>query len=166
MKKTIQQMLLMLGVSVIVFFSCEKESTQSVVNERMSSLVNTWLVKQQNPNRPNRSKNIQTLMANLNFSELENIKYERGSTIVIPIDNEFRTLAKISDASILNLVLLVNKDGSIRGGHVAVYTATKDHQVTKLPATTFHNILHTAENVTDGQYRFLTPAGTKEYQLE
>jgi len=56
MKKTIQQMLLMLGVSVIVFFSCEKESTQSFVNERMSSLVNTWLVKQQNPNRPTAAK--------------------------------------------------------------------------------------------------------------
>ena len=156
----------MLGITTVIFFSCKKESTHSVVNEQMITSVHTWLDKQQNPNKPNRSNNIKTLKTHLNLAAMEEIKYARGSTVVIPIDNEFRTFAKISEGSILNLVVLVNKDGSIRNAHVAIYTAPKDQQVTELAATTFHNIFHTAENVTDGQYRFLSPAGTKEYQLE
>ncbi len=149
--------------------SCKKsiDSNRGQANSTViTANVNAWLEKQKNPNKPNRSNNVETLKAHLNFAAMHEEKDERGSTLVIPIDNEFRSLAKLSNESTLNLVAVLNKDGSIRDVQVAVYTPAKDQHISELPDNTFHNIFHTAKDITDGQYWFLTPAGTQLYRLE
>ncbi len=166
MKNLVQKLLLLLGVVIVIFFSCKKDLIHSDGNDQKIASITAWLLKQENPNKPNRSKNIETLKAHLIFAAMHEENDLRGSTVVIPIDNTFRLLAKMSDESILNLVALLNKDGSIRNVHVAVYVPSKNKHVSELPKNTFHNIFHTGTDITDGQYRFLSPAGSKQYQLE
>lgn len=164
--KTLYQ--IMLGSILLFSLSCKKDITQSPSPNEDNKIasINAYLTKLQNPNQPNRSNNIETLKAHLNYSAMHEEEDIRGSSLVIPIDDDFRSFAKFSDESILNLVASLNKDGSIRNVHVVAYTPTKNIHISKLPQNTFHNILHTAKDITDGRYLFLSPAGTKQYELE
>lgn len=148
--------------------SCKKDITQSPfsIEDNKVASINAWLTKLQNPKQPNRSNNIEILKTHLKYSAMHEEEDIRGSSLVIPIDDDFRSFAKFSNGSILNLVASLNKDGSIRNVHVVAYTPTKDIHISKLPQNTFHNILHTAKDITDGRYLFMSPAGTKQYELD
>ncbi|MCX6263260.1 MAG: hypothetical protein NTZ47_01790 [Bacteroidetes bacterium] len=167
MKSSFQKTLLSLFlITLVAASSCKKDLAYSEGNEKKIALVNDFLAKQQNSTPTNLSNNIVTLQKHLVFSDMHEEENERGSTLVIPIDNEFRSLANISGESILNLVSLVNKDGTIKNMYVAIYSPIKKIQRSQLPQNTFHNIFHTASDIQDGKYRFLTPAGTRQYELE
>ena len=152
-------------ITLVAASSCKKDLAYSEGNEKIA-LINAFLTQQQNSSPPNLSNKIATLQKHLVFSDMHEEENERGSTLVIPIDNEFRSLANIAGESILNLVSLVNKDGTIKNMYVAIYSPSKNIQFSQLPHNTFHNIFHTASDIEDGKYQFLTPAGIRQYELE
>ena len=166
MKNRLQKVIIQLCIITILFYSCKKDLTYSEGNDLKIVSINAWLTKQENSKQPNRSNNIEILKKYLRFSEMHEDFDKRGSTLVIPIDTIFRTIGKMELGSILNLVALINKDGTIRDAFVAVYTPTKDQSISTLPKNTFNNIFHTAKDITDGKYRFLSPAGTRRYEVE
>jgi len=166
MKNTFKKTLLSLFlITLVAASSCKKDLAYSEGNEKIA-LINAFLTQQQNSSPPNLSNKIATLQKHLVFSDMHEEENESGSTLVIPIDNEFRSLANIAGESILNLVSLVNKDGTIKNMYVAIYSPSKNIQFSQLPHNTFHNIFHTASDIQDGKYQFLTPAGIRQYELE
>jgi hypothetical protein len=128
MKNTFKKTLLSLFlITLVAASSCKKDLAYSEGNEKIA-LINAFLTQQQNSSPPNLSNKIATLQKHLVFSDMHEEENESGSTLVIPIDNEFRSLANIAGESILNLVSLVNKDGTIKNMYVAIYSPSKNIQ--------------------------------------
>src|SRR5258705_12705590 len=103
-----------LWAMMLVLFSCQKEAVKKNSNDQLISKVNVWLDNQKSGLTPNKAANIDLLKENLEYSNLRIEPSGEGEQIIIvPITDNFKTLKITDKNSFPNLVLLLNKSGSI-----------------------------------------------------
>ncbi len=147
--------------------SCRKETSQGSSNKEFISKVNTWLDGQKVPTQPNKASNIELLKENLDFSNLSiEESYGGEQIIIVPINENFKTIKNIDQKSIPDLVLIVNKSGAIRKGNVVLSIPENGQLLGKVPEKTFYNIYNTSHVDWDSKFQFLSVTGRRVFELE
>lgn len=153
------------------FFSCKKEESKnaepSYVNKELQTKINSWLDDQKPKTQPNKAANVQLLKDNLDFSKLTIEKSEGDEQIVIvPVKESLKALKKIDAVTIVNLVLILDKNGAIRRGNIALATSLDGSVKEKVPQNTFYSIYNTSHVDWDSKFQFLSVGGRFLYELQ
>ena len=144
---------LLTAIAGLMFFGCQKASTNEPSNAELETQIVAWLLKQQSPKQPNKAANIDLLSKNLQFSELTTEDSHDGERlIIIPVKEEFKQLKKIENKYLPVVVLKLTKAGDIRVGNLVLFAPAQGQQV--IPKNTFYNIFNTAHPQCDGTFKF------------
>ena len=106
------------------------------------------------------------LKENLGFSssKIEQLN-ESEHFLIVPIKEGLKTEKKLDKKSVLNLVLVLDRNEAIKRGSIALYTSNADQAISKLPENTFSKIFTYKSIDCDGQFKFLSITGRWNYQL-
>jgi len=169
MRKTILVMtVVFLSSSVMYFNSCKKADTQNspVTNKDIISKVNIWLDNRKSENKPITNENIERVRKSLDFSRLrfeELNKYQ--DVLIIPINKSFKSILNKDKDPVNNLVLWINKSGTITKGNLVQFIPADNQIMADVPANTFTKIFNGKNSDCDGKFVFLTPADWLLYEL-
>jgi hypothetical protein len=148
--------------------SCKKEVPTSLgVEKTLATTVTKWLESQKSVRQPSKAENIEQLKGNLDFSKASIEPFTDGDQlIVIPIKETFRDVKLPGSRSILNLVLINDRQNIIKNGRIAIYIPAAGEKLNKVPRNTFSRIL-TAETIScNGIFNFLSVSGTLLHKYE
>ena len=157
----------LLGVITIILSSCQKDVNKTDKNEELISKVNTWLTSRKPINKKTQSENVELLRNNLDYSALS-IEQTRNNEeiLVIPIKDELKQKKNLDARSILNLVLIRDNMGKIQRGNIVVFNPRNGNEYSRVPASTFHDIVNTGTSNTKGKFKYLSVTGKKIYEFE
>ena len=106
------------------------------------------------------------LKENLDFSSSKTEQLNASEHfLIVPIKEGLKTEKKLDKKSILNLVLVLDKNEAIKRGNIALYTSNADQAISNLPENTFSKIFTYKAIDCDGQFKFLSVSGRWIYQL-
>ena len=101
-----------LWVSMLFLFSCKKDEVQNNSQDQLILKVNNWLDGRKPAQKQTQAENVELLKSNLEFAGLRIEQSEEGEKIIIiPINENFKTIKNIDKASIPNLVLILDNVG-------------------------------------------------------
>jgi hypothetical protein len=151
----------------LVFNSCKKDASKKHVDKETVAKVNSWLNNQKPISQPNKSANVDLLGNNLDFSNLRSEELNNGEQfLIIPLKKNFQTIKNIDKNSIPELVLILDRTGSIRKGNIVLYIPENNQSRKEVPDNAFNKIFNDKSPDGNGQFRFLSVTGRRLYQLD
>src|SRR6266498_93591 len=118
MRKHVLFLTVAVFLSTVAFITCKKNDTkdqpENNENKEIIAKVTSWIERQKSTTLPKNHTKLDSLMNNLNFSELrfEQLN-QKEQFIVIPIKKEFVTINNKDKAPINTLLLVLNDSGNI-----------------------------------------------------
>jgi hypothetical protein len=154
-------------VCLTIFYACRKENSQDSLNKEIVDKVNVWLDNQKSSIQSKKNSIIEILKNNLDFSGLsfEQLDEEKRF-LIVPIKEDFKFTHRLDKSLINNLVLTLNKSGSVIKGNVVLYTPESKLATKKVSKNTFSNIFNYKTLDCNGQFRFSSITGSFLYQLK
>jgi hypothetical protein len=164
-RKLILPVILLL--SVVIYTGCKKDdSPKSFIDKEITQKVTAWLNTQKIASQPNKSKNIDLLLNNLDFNKAS---YEQTNTgdqiLIIPVMEDLKVKKEIDVKSAVDLVLTFDNQKNIAKGNIVIYTLGNGAR-SNIPANTFHSIYSGLSPGCNGLFKFLSVTGRSIYQLE
>ena len=151
----------------LILFSCQKETIKNEPNDQLVSKINSWLDSRKPLQKQTQAENVELLKANLEFSNLRIEQSREGEKIiVIPVNENFKTIKNLDKASIPNLVLVLDKMGNVRKGNLVLFYPQDGQVYSKVPDNTFYNILNTSKPECNGKFKYLSVTGKRLHELE
>ncbi len=157
-----------LSSSVIYFNSCKKADTQDSpgTNKEINSKVNSWLDDRKSQTKPITNANIERLKKSMDFSRLRFEELNKDEDLlIIPINKDFKSIMNKDKYQINNLVLWINKSGTITKGNLVQFIPSDNQMSTTVPVNTFAKIFNGKNLDCDGKFVFLTAADWLLYEL-
>ena len=158
---------LILWATMLVLFSCQKESIENESNDQLISKVNNWLDKQKSPTEPNKAANIDLLKDNLNFTEqrFEDLN-QNEKFLIIPVNEDYETKKNIDKKTVLVLLLVMDKSANIIRGNLVLYSPEDNQGLNEIPKHTFFKMYNNKSLDCNGLFNFLSVTGRRMYQRE
>jgi hypothetical protein len=169
MRKTIFSAVLFI-TAVMLFNSCQKEvskiSNIVQLDQGLIVKINSWLDQQKPVGKPNKTANIELLKQSLDFdhANYEQLNQEKR-ILVVSIKDKYKTSKNVDKNTILNLVLIFNKQENIISGNLVSYIPEIGKPIDKLPENTFSKIYTGKSIECSGKFNFQSPSGFLRFQF-
>jgi hypothetical protein len=125
--------------------------------------VAAWLDGNKNIKQPDKADKIETLKSNLNFKDIHKEPFNaQEDFLVISVNEGFKQKFAISSNRLVYLLLIQNKNGTIRKGNIVIFTPNNNESVTGLPDQTFTKIFSSSQPSVMGKFSFLSVTGTRQ----
>lgn len=162
------QIILFYAVMLVFLNGCQKEksSGHSSPENQSGKKVNAWLDSNISGNTL-RNERIKALKDNLDISKLSVEDLDQGEKmIIVPLKRGFVSNINKETDPINNLLLFVDKNGSIRKGNIVQYIPDTGGSHSSVPANTFYAIFNDKPVEASGRYTYLSIFDKFQYEMQ